>query len=191
METDGRGIRTLVIFSSCPLRCKYCANPYTRDGSRKSILDTPADLLRAVSVDSIYFQATGGGITFGGGEPLLHTDFICEFIDLAPKSWNYCIETSLAVPLDSVKRVAERISHFVVDIKSMDAEIYQDYTGGDLSLARENLTELLRLIGPDRITVRVPEIPSYADKRSQRRSVKALRAMGITHIDVFRYTVKG
>ena len=65
---DGKGIRTLVVFSGCPLRCKYCINPYTWDAT-KGNLYTPQELLNRVSVDSVYFRATSGGITFGGGEP--------------------------------------------------------------------------------------------------------------------------
>lgn len=190
IESDGKGIRTLVIFSGCPLRCKYCLNKYTWDGTGKLVLDTPEDLLKAVSVDSVYFRATGGGITFGGGEPLLHADFISQFIDIAPKTWNYCIETSLAVPTDVIRRVADKIHTFVVDIKSMDESIYKSYTGGDLSLAKRNLSELINLVGVDRITVRVPEIPDFANKRSQRRSVSAIRNMGITRLDAFRYIKK-
>ena len=96
-EVDGSGVRTLILFSGCPLRCKYCINPHTWNGLHKSRTFTPARLVEIVSVDSIYFQATNGGITFGGGEPLLNPDFISEFIDIAPSSWNYVVETSLAV----------------------------------------------------------------------------------------------
>ena len=83
MGTDGNGITTLVTFMSCPLKCKYCLNKkchepiYENDGTtlRKGIMFlTPQELYDLVKIDNIYFQATGGGICFGGGEPTLYQD---------------------------------------------------------------------------------------------------------------------
>lgn len=186
-EIDGAGVRTLVILSDCPLRCKYCINPKTWNGLGKGKTYTPEQLLDIVSVDSIYFQATKGGITFGGGEPLLHPDFIAEFVDIAPSSWNYVVETSLSVPFENIQKVADKIERFIVDIKSMDEDIYRAYTDGDLALAKDNLISLIKLIGKDRITVRVPLIPDYADEKSQEETAKAVQALGISDIDMFTY----
>ena len=190
METDGDGIRSLVIFAGCPLRCKYCINPYTWDSSKTAVAYTPEMLLQKVSVDSVYFQATNGGITFGGGEPLLHSQFISDFIDIAPKSWNYIVETSLSVPFENIAALANKIGTFVVDIKSMDASIYRNYTGAELELARNNLASLIKLVGAERIIVRVPVVPGYADVNSQSFSIRALKELGITNIDSFTYKMK-
>ena len=190
METDGDGIRSLVVFAGCPLRCKYCINPYTWDGSKKAVSYTPKLLLDKVSVDSVYFQATKGGITFGGGEPLLNAEFIKEFVAIAPKSWNYVVETSLAVPFENIETIADIVDTFVVDIKSMDTSVYHSYTGGDLTLAQANLIKLLDMVGTERVTVRVPLIPEYADESFQAMSVKKLLAIGVTNIDSFTYKVK-
>jgi len=189
IETDGSGIRTLVVFEGCPLRCKYCINPYTWNGKQNGIIHSPEMLLQKVSVDSVYFQATKGGITFGGGEPLLNAKFILEFINIAPTSWNYTVETSLVVPLENLILIASKIDTFVVDIKSMDAEIYRAYTGCDLSLAITNLKLLLELVGSERIVVRVPIIPGYSDQQSQKDSADQLRKLGISNIDLFTYKV--
>jgi pyruvate formate lyase activating enzyme len=81
MGTDGNGITTLVTFMGCPLNCRYCVNPkcheqiYEEDGitPRKGImLLTPQELYDIVKIDNIYFQTTGGGICFGGGEPTMY-----------------------------------------------------------------------------------------------------------------------
>ena len=189
-DVDGTGVRSLVVFSGCPLRCKYCINPYTWDGSKTAVAYTPEMLLQKVSVDSVYFQATKGGITFGGGEPLLHSRFISDFIDIAPASWNYIVETSLSVPFENVAALADKIETFVVDIKSMDTNIYRDYTGVELEVALNNLVSLIKLVGTDRIIVRVPVIPGYADEKSQALSIKKLNNLGITQIDSFTYKTK-
>lgn len=186
-ELDGKGVRTLIVFCGCPLKCKYCINPYTWKAPNNSKTYTTGELLDKVSVDGIYFEATNGGITFGGGEPLLQAEFISDFIDIAPRTWNYNVETSLAVPFDNVQMLANKVSKFVVDIKSLNEDTYYAYTGVSLSLAWDNLLKLKELIGVSKIQVRVPLIPGYADAESQKRTVLELKYHGFEDIDVFTY----
>lgn len=72
---DGEGVTTLVTFNGCPLRCKYCLNKTSWDAA-KGRFYTPEELYEIVKIDQLYFLATKGGVTFGGGEPLLQVDFI-------------------------------------------------------------------------------------------------------------------
>ena len=78
MGTDGKGVRTLVGFYGCPLNCKYCANHYCHQSETVRADYTPEELLEVLSIDEPYFLMTGGGVTFGGGEPLLQAGFIHE-----------------------------------------------------------------------------------------------------------------
>ena len=187
MSTDGHGVRTLIGAYGCPLRCKYCLNPHSWSNSIQPRIYTPESLFDEVKIDNLYFQATEGGLTFGGGEPLLHSSFIKRFSQLCPESWSLYAETSLNGPFENVAEVADIFEHFVVDIKSMDPEIYHAYTGGDLAPALDNLKWLLEHIGSDRITVRIPIIPGYTDETSQKQSVDQLRALGFQKINTFRY----
>lgn len=189
MSTDGRGVRTLIGSYGCPLRCQYCLNPHSWSDSTKPKLYTPEALFDEVKIDNLYFQATEGGLTFGGGEPLLHSSFIKQFSKLCPETWSLYVETSLNVPLENVVEVAGVFDHFFVDIKSMDPEIYHAYTGGKLFLALDNLKWLLENIGAERITVRIPIIPEYADAESQKQSIEMIKALGVGKIDAFRYKV--
>ncbi len=79
LTTDGEGVTTLVAFHGCPLHCQYCLNPQClqADGVWRRL--TPGELYSEVEIDDLYFMATGGGICFGGGEPLLRSDFIKAF----------------------------------------------------------------------------------------------------------------
>ena len=115
--TDGEGVRTLVGFYGCPLRCKYCINPISWNGTSKVKNCDPKTLFDKVRVDNLYFLSSGGGITFGGGEPLLYADFMCEFIKIAPSGWSFNIETSLHVDFENVQNVAPFVDLFIVDIK--------------------------------------------------------------------------
>ncbi len=190
MSTDGYGIRTLIGAYGCPLRCKYCLNPHSWNGKTKPRFYSPQELYQKVYIDNIYFQATKGGVTFGGGEPLLYSDFIAEFKKLCPDTWSLWVETSLNVPYDNVERAADVFDCFVVDIKSMDESIYERYTGGILSTALDNLKQLLNTISPDRIIVRVPLIPDFSTKEDQISTVQKLKELGVTQIDTFIYSKK-
>ena len=76
LTTDGEGVTTLAAFWGCPLRCQYCLNPHSlREGTKCEEL-TPSQLYDKVKIDNLYFLATNGGVTFGGGEPLLQVPVV-------------------------------------------------------------------------------------------------------------------
>jgi pyruvate formate lyase activating enzyme len=173
------------------LRCKLCINPQTwherSDGKPAFERVTPAELYDRVKIDSLYYLATGGGITFGGGEPLLHTDFITAFREVCHPDWRIYAESCLHIPEEHVRAAAESVDHFFIDIKDMDPAVYKAYTGRDNAAVKSNLTLLLSLVGPDRVTVRVPHIPDFNTDAHVEASVAELRAMGVTLLDVFTY----
>lgn len=100
---DGDGVNTLVVFMTCPLRCRYCLNPQTLDAGLPHRTLTPDELYEETRKDELYFLATGGGVTFGGGEPLLRPDFIRAFRSLCGDEWKLNLETSLNVPEDNAR----------------------------------------------------------------------------------------
>lgn len=132
LATDGDGITTLVAFHECPLRCAYCINAQCFKESPECKL-TVDKLIERLMPDNIYFLATGGGVTFGGGEPLLYADFISEFTRKMPEEWKITIESSLNVPNKNIFKVAQFADLLVIDIKDMDEFIYKQYTGKDNS----------------------------------------------------------
>jgi pyruvate formate lyase activating enzyme len=187
METDGEGITTLVCFHGCPLRCKYCLNPFSFDSKTKRKNETPLSLYESVKKDELYFLATGGGVTFGGGEPLLYPDFLEEFRLCCGEKYHLCAETSLNVPAENVYIAAECIDTFYVDCKDTNPSIYKSYTGKDNKNMLENLKILLSLVGGERIVVRVPLIREFNTEQDREKSVALLSEMGITQFDLFEY----
>lgn len=187
MTTDGKGITTLVGFYGCPLRCKYCLNPFSfsEDTKRENI--TPLELYERVKKDQLYFLATGGGVTFGGGEPLLYPDFLAEFRKVCGDEWNLCVETSLNVSEKNIRVVAECIDVFYVDCKDVNDDIYKKYTSVSNVPMIENLKLLLALVGNDRIVVRVPLIKNYNTNEDRNKSISFLSSIGIKNFDVFEY----
>lgn len=184
---DGEGITTLVVFHSCPLRCRWCLNPQTwREGSTFRMM-TPQQLLVSVQMDDIYFQATGGGVTFGGGEPALRSRFIEEFRRIAPKQWKINIETSINVPVEHIERLIQVTDEFVIDIKDMNPAIYEEYTGQTNEKVIANLRFLAENGMADRCLIRVPMIPEYNSENDRQNSITALKALGFNRFDVFEY----
>jgi len=140
-----------------------------------------------LKIDDLYFRATGGGVTFGGGEPLLYADFLPAFRAVCGPEWRINIETSLAVDRSAVALAADAADVFYVDVKAGDDAVYRAYTGRDSRQVWGNLTWLLDCVGAERIVVRVPTIPGYADDATADRTAEHLRGMGITRIDRFTY----
>ena len=190
MATDGQGVTTLVVFHDCPLRCKYCINAYSFDPTTKREDMTPQELYDRVKIDDLYFVATGGGVTFGGGEPLLRAPFLQSFRELCGDRWHLCAETSLNVPGDAVRMAAECIDTFYVDCKDPDPAVYKAYTGKDNTLMLENLQLLLSLVGSKRVVVRLPLIPEFNTPAHREAGRKKLAEMGVTQFDLFTYKVK-
>ena len=187
---DGVGVTTLAAFHGCPLRCHYCLNP-TCLGSPKGLpVYTPETLFEKVRIDNLYFLATGGGICFGGGEPLLRSAFLARFRELCGSAWRLTAETSLNVPRVAVAQAAELIDDFIVDIKDSNPVIYKEYTSRSNRHALANLRWLLAKKGAEHITVRVPLIPQYNTNADRDRTVALLCDWGITRIDRFDYVVR-
>lgn len=189
ITTDGVGVTTLVCFHGCPLRCKYCINPFSFAPDTRRTDMTAEQLYQKVKIDELYFLATGGGVTFGGGEPLLYPSFLREFRHLCGGDWHLCAETSLNVPWEHVEQAAECIDVFYVDVKDTDPGIYRRYTGQENALALDNLRRLVERIGRSRIVARLPLIPDFNTDEDRKRSQELLTAMGVTQFDRFDYKI--
>ena len=189
LTVDGEGVTTLVAFNGCPLRCKYCLNKASWDMDRGRDY-TPEMLFEEVKIDQLYFLATHGGITFGGGEPLLQKDFIKEFRALCGPQWQIVVETSLHVPFETVQEMNEILDGYIIDIKDMNPEIYEAYTGKANNIVLENLQWLLQNGDPDRIKVRIPHIPDFNSDDDVERSKEQLAAMGVENFDIFQYIIR-
>lgn len=187
METDGEGITTLVGVHGCPLRCQYCINKMVWDKDTEVRHFTPEELYHEVKVDDLYFQATNGGVTFGGGEALLHSSFIRKFKEQFGFRWNITLETSLHAPETCVKEVAKAVDFFIVDCKDWSETIYEAYTKKSVSLMRENLKLLLKLVGAERVKVKVPHIPEYNKEKDWQYTIEQLKKLGVTNIEELTY----
>lgn len=187
LTTDGEGVTTLVAFHGCPLRCKYCLNPqsFAQEGVWKQY--DCEQLYEEVKIDELYFLATHGGVTFGGGEPALQSNFISEFRRLCGTGWKITIETSLNVPQENIERLLPVVDCYIVDIKDMNNDRYETYTGKSNTCVIENLRWLVIQGKAKQITVRVPHIPSYNTETDIENSIHQLKEIGLSDFDRFTY----
>lgn len=187
MGTDGKGISTLITFYGCPLNCKYCLNPQCKSESTPCTYIEPNDLVNLLMVDDIYFKSTGGGIVFGGGEPLLNAEYIKEVCDLVPLQWKIRIETSLNVKWDKIELLIPYIDQWIIDIKDSNTEIYKNYTGVDNLKVYDNVLRLSHKTGKEKLLIRIPKIPNYNTEKDIQESVNLYSNLG--NIDVFKYRI--
>lgn len=187
LTTDGEGVTTLVAFHGCPLRCKYCLNPqsFAQEGVWKQY--DCEQLYEEVKIDELYFLATHGGVTFGGGEPALQSNFISEFRRLCGTGWKITIETSLNVPQEDIERLLPVVDRYIVDIKDMNNDRYETYTGKSNTRVIENLRWLVAQGKAEQIIVRVPHIPSYNTETDIENSIHQLKEVGLSDFDRFTY----
>ena len=186
---DGEGVTTLAAFHGCPLHCRYCLNPSCLDTTARVHRFTPESLYQQLQIDDLYFVATSGGVCFGGGEPLLHPEFIRQFHTLCAGRWKITLETSLNVPLSSLQTVTPLVNDFIIDIKDANDEIYMAYTGKSNAQVWENLAWLAANYDREHVILRVPLIPEFNTDKDRERSVERLSKLGFGKFDRFSYRV--
>ncbi len=219
---DGPGVRTLIFFQGCPLRCKWCANPegmikkyrvmfksnscvncgacvsvcpvgihtisneslkheVNRNieciGCRKCVdaclnsalsivgeVKTISELVEIVEEDRTFYEASGGGVTLGGGEVLMQPEAASSLLMACKQEGiNTAIETCGYAKLESVLKVAEFTDLFLFDIKHIDSDRHFELTGVRNEQILENLKELLRR--KYKVKIRMPLLKGVNDRK--------------------------
>lgn len=190
LSTDGDGVTTLIAFHGCPLRCRYCLNPQSLvDGGRFREY-SPEELYAETRIDELYFIATNGGVTFGGGEPCLRPQFIREFRELCGSAWQLNLETSLNVPLTNIEALLPVVNTMIIDIKDMNPDIYRCYTGQSNDHVLYNLRLIADAGRQSDCIIRIPLITGYNTDTDREKSRKALEALGFDRFDLFTYKIR-
>ena len=181
---DGPGIRTVVFFKGCPLRCAWCHNPegwnpqpqtlhypdkciscggcaegcYTGARSLCGREMTVAEVMASILADKPYY-GVDGGVTLTGGEPQMQADFALELTAAcAAQDIGVAIETSMAIYRPDLLAQMRLI---IADIKLWDDRRHREYTGVGNSAILENIRRADTLGVP--ILVRTPIIPTVND----------------------------
>ena len=131
-SVDGPGTRMTVFMSGCPLRCQYCQNPDTwkmRDG-KPVYLEA---MIKKIDRYADLFKATGGGITFSGGESMMQPAFVSRVFRASKEMGVHtCLDTSGFLNRNYTDEMIDDIDLCLLDVKSGDEETYRIVTGGVL-----------------------------------------------------------
>ena len=120
------------------------------------------ELFDIISRDAAFYRATGGGVTFSGGECLLYAEYVAQLSKMcADAGISVAIDTAGAVPYESIMRVLPFADIFLYDIKCLDRELHKNGTGVDNALILDNLDRIIE--AGKRVIVRTPLIPGFND----------------------------
>lgn len=126
---DGPGIRYVVFFQGCPLRCKYCHNRDTwnvQGGKPYKAKDIVADAKKYSS----FMKFSGGGLTATGGEPTLQPEFLLELFQEAKKNkLHTTLDTSGFVDIKTLDPILDYTDLVLLDIKHIDNNSFKELTG--------------------------------------------------------------
>ena len=181
---DGPGIRTTVFMKGCPLSCWWCHNPEsqktepeTLNVRRKTGQDTfeerneligrkvsTNELMYEINKDRLFYEESGGGVTFSGGEPMMQKDFLKVMLKRCrEEDIHTVVDTSGYTSFSAFEEVLEYTNLFLFDLKLMDDSLHKKYTGVSNKLILENIKKLTSLT--TNVRIRVPLIPGISDTR--------------------------
>lgn len=156
------GTRIVVDKKKCDF-CKNCEEACVYDaleivGREVSV----GEIMEEIEKDRVFFDESGGGVTFSGGEPLLQVDFLESLLQEVKKSnIHVALDTSGYIPFQDLEKISDRTDLFLYDLKIMDDEKHKKFTGVSNKIILENLRKLSDK--EKAIIVRIPLVSGVND----------------------------
>jgi pyruvate formate-lyase/glycerol dehydratase family glycyl radical enzyme len=189
---DGPGIRTVIFFRGCKLRCKWCHNPEAQAFARREergALWPVSDLMRAVNKDREYYRSTHGGVTLSGGEPLLQpqADLLPLLEALKGEEIQVAVETAGDVPWKAFEATLPYVDLYLFDLKAVgDDELHVQLTGRHLHTVEQNVKSLCGTGA--KVTFRMCVVPGCNDSPANlEATAKLLKSVAHPAIELLRY----
>jgi pyruvate formate lyase activating enzyme len=201
---DGPGIRTTVFLKGCPLDCWWCHNPEGRHPEPESMAagsnrDAPGDavpvgtrmsvdaVMAEVEKDRLFYDESGGGVTFSGGEPLAQPYFLATLLTgCREQGIHTALDTTGYATPEIVARIAPLVDLFLYDLKLMDDRRHQTYTGVSNVGILANLRHLVET--GRKVVIRFPLIPQINDTSENLAQMGAfLTDLGLQRIDLLPF----
>lgn len=204
---DGPGIRTTVFFKGCPLNCWWCQNPESIKVLPEKIKVNPLnaadnfceeelfgrkysvdELMEEIKKDQVFYDESGGGVTFSGGEPMLQVKFLMEVLkECKLLGIPTAIDTSGYAVRRLFNQVYDYTDLFLYDLKIIDDELHREFTGVSNEIILSNL-QFLTSRG-NKVVIRIPLIPGISDteKNLSELSDYIIKLKNVKKIDVLPY----
>lgn len=174
---DGPGIRTTVFMQGCLLHCRWCHNPESQPlrpttmhqvrkiGDREFEEEATVgyeisadELMGRLMKDKVFFEESGGGVTFSGGEPLVQAPFLLEMLKRCKaEKIHTCVDTAGAVRCPQLEEICKYTDLFLYDLKTGDEKVFQEYIGEGYKHVLKNLDCIVSK--GNRVLMRIPVIP--------------------------------
>lgn len=126
---DGPGIRFVVFFQGCPLRCIFCHNPDSwafGQGTRMEV----GEVVAKITALRPFYQK--GGVTLSGGEPLAQPEFAAALLKrLKAEGFHTAVDTAGSIPLKKCQEAVDSADLLLLDIKAYSPELCRTVTGQD------------------------------------------------------------
>jgi len=170
----------------CGICAEVCPTKATEISGK---ITTVAEIVEIVEKERIFFDQSGGGVTFSGGEPLMQADFLIALLDeFGTRSIHRTVDTTGQAKLETLLKVAKRTDHFLYDLKMMNSKRHRQWTGSGNGIILANLQHLAKT-GAD-ITIRIPLIKGVnddAENLGQTAAFVASLAGRIKNVDLLPY----
>ena len=142
--------------------------------------------------DRDYYENSGGGITFSGGEPFVQQEALWELLRACKQEgFHTAVETTGNYSSDLLIRMMPLIDLFLFDFKHPDDAILHTVTGADGALIKENLRYLLK-VDPQKVIVRIPVIPGFNyEKDTLESALRYLKSIGVCEVNLLPYHTLG
>lgn len=190
---DGPGIRTTVFLKGCPMDCWWCHNPEGREDvtgklAQKNRTVSVDELLREIVKDRIFYDQSGGGVTFSGGEPLAQPAFLTALLEACrAQGIHTVVDTCGYAPTEDFERISDLTDLFLFDLKIMDDNSHIKYTGVSNEPVLQNLNLLVQK--GSKVQLRIPLIPGITDLPENLDAIIAFtdRLHSVNHVSLLPY----
>ena len=197
---DGTGIRTIVFLKGCVLRCKWCCNPESQryeietrmiDGVPVTVGEdvTVGQVMETVEKDRAYYHRSGGGLTLSGGESLCQPAFARDLLRCAKEiGINTSMESMGCAKWQVIDEILPYLDQYLMDIKHMDSEKHQEFTGMPNELMLENARKIAA-DGRTKLIIRVPVVPTFNDTPAEISAIASFAKTlpGVTQLHLLPY----
>ncbi len=198
---DGPGIRQTIFFKGCPMNCWWCHNPEGIKPHQEVVeVEKPLDgkvfienetigkwmtveeVMNEIEKETVFYDESGGGVTFSGGEPLNQFNFFLALLQACKgKNIHTTLDTNGYCNEEKFRELLEKVDLYLYDIKILNDSLHKKYTGVSNSCILNNLRTLCD--AKEKVILRFPVVPAITDTSKNINDLK-------TFLESFNHDIK-
>ena len=183
---DGPGIRTIVFFKGCYMRCAWCCNPESQEYDIQTMLEngkqkrvgqdvTVETLMPELLADMPYYRRSGGGVTLSGGEILAQPQFARDLLAACKEQGLHtAVESTGNAEYGCIQEILPYVDLFLMDIKHMDSAKHKAFTSSGNELILQNAKKIAQ--SGVELIIRTPVVPGFNDTAEEIKAIAKFAA---------------